>query len=108
VFLLGAALLALAACAKPRGEQLFLQSGCPRCHGPDRQGTKDAPPLQSLRYVWTAEQLVAYLADPPAYIKKDPRLQELAAKYKTPMPSFASLDEPARRELAGWLLRVTR
>lgn len=75
-----------------------------RCHGANRAGTLEGPPLKGLRHTWTADQIVEYLADPPTYIKDTPRLQELVKRYRTPMPSFLTLDEATRRELAEYLL----
>lgn len=96
--------LVLAGCSKPPGYHVFVAAGCVRCHGANRAGTPEGPPLKGLRHTWTADQIVEYLADPAAYVQKEPRLQELVKRYKTPMPSFVTLDEPTRRQLAEYLL----
>lgn len=82
-------LLFLMACASHPGQEVYVRSGCPQCHGPERAGTAKGPPLEGLRHLWTPETLRSYLEKPAAYIEKDPRLQTLKEQYKTIMPQFA-------------------
>jgi mono/diheme cytochrome c family protein len=95
--------LVLAACSASEGRQAYLNAGCPRCHGPDRTGGAQGPPLKGLKADWTREDLRLFLKDPTAYTAKDPRLKALSERYATKMPAFA-LDEETRRALADFLL----
>jgi cytochrome c2 len=87
-----------------RGRQLFVGSGCVRCHGADLNGTAHGPALSGLRYNWTEDQLMRYLDDPNEFVKTDERLKTLSQRFSSPMPSFGALDESSRRALAKYLI----
>jgi mono/diheme cytochrome c family protein len=84
--------------------QLYRKSLCFQCHGQQGEGGALGPPLRGLREHWTRERLVAYLADPRAFVQKDPRLQVLDRRYSMPMQAFAQLSEEQRLALADHVL----
>ena len=93
---------------KPReypGRALFLGAFCVQCHGENRQGTKQGPPLKQLTRYWTAESLLGYLADPAATVETNPRLKDLSYLYPALMPKF-NMSDTDRRELVRFLLEV--
>jgi len=87
------------------GRRIFVSDACPTCHGQDRGGANNGPPLQGLRTRWTDEELIRFLREPSAFRQSDPRLRQLAERYKTVMPSPLRSDEPRLRTLAGYLLQ---
>lgn len=95
----------LSGCTRPElpGRALFHAGFCPQCHGDNRQGTKQGPPLKQLKRYWTEDQLVVYLTDPPTTIATNERLRILTHLYPAIMPTF-KMDEGNRRELAHYLL----
>ena len=95
-----------AACSSSPGQQVYLDSGCARCHGANFSGTRLGPPLAGLRVTWGREELVRFLKDPSAYTRRDPRLKALAARYQVSMPKFA-MEEKTRLMLAEFLLAET-
>lgn len=88
-----------------QGRQIFLSDACPTCHGQDRMGTNNGPSLQGLRTRSTEENLIRFLRDPSAFRQSDPRLKQLAERYKTVMPGPLRSDEARLRTLAGYLLQ---
>ena len=100
-------MLGYAACSRSPGRQLYLDSGCARCHRADFSGSRQGPPLEGLRSTWSREELARFLKDPPAYSRRDPRLKALASRYRVSMPKFA-MEEKTRRELAEFLLAETK
>ena len=114
VLLLGLAGLACSPAAEPpaqeseivrQGRQIFQSDACPTCHGRDRTGTNNGPSLQGLRSRWNEEDLIRFLRDPSVFKHADPRLKQLAARFKTTMPSPAKTDEARLRTLADYLLQ---
>jgi mono/diheme cytochrome c family protein len=87
------------------GRRIYVSEGCPTCHGQDRAGANNGPPLQGLRARWTEENLIRFLHEPSAFRQRDPRLRQLADRYKTVMPGPLRSDEARFRNLASYLLR---
>ena len=85
------------------GADLYRRQVCVTCHGAAGEGTFTGPPLRSLRQHWTRQQLAAYLADPKARIKTDPRLQKLSRQFPREMPAV-SLSEEERLAIADHVL----
>src|SRR5262245_14302313 len=101
-------LVATAQDPSPRdGQGLYDRGLCPVCHGPDRKGTKSAPPLLELSGSWTAESPAAYLKSPAAMLETVPRLRDLKKKYPSlTMPAYEKSDAD-RIALASWLLATS-
>lgn len=104
--LLTAVLALVVACSPPPdGQKVFLESGCTRCHDLDGSGGFQGPRLEGLITKWTAESLDRFLADPPAFVKENARLQAYQDDYVTPMPKLVI--EPAKRKaLVEYLLKT--
>lgn len=86
------------------GAALYGKGLCNVCHGDDRKGNENAPPLLGLKEHWDEERLAAYLKDPAKARANDPRLSNLAERYATmEMPPWEA-PESERRALAAWLL----
>lgn len=78
------------------------------CHGKERQGTANAPPLVPLATSWTVEALERYLRDPRGFLEReaDARLRAIDGRYtRMAMPSYDRADEELR-VLARWLLEA--
>lgn len=98
-----------AAQAKPAapasdGAKLFDDWACGTCHGLDRKGSENAPPLADLPKYWNADTLAEYLKDPQKQVAATRRLKEYKKTYiYLDMPPF---DKPLseRKALAAWLL----
>ena len=107
--LVAGSLLACGAAVAPQasGETLFRKANCHTCHGVERKGNAVAPPLLDLGRSWDADRLAAYLRDPFAASKGDPRLQELQKRFPAVMPPYGG-SETDRRVLAAWLLEAGR
>ena len=89
----------------PSGKGLYRTFACVTCHGLDRKGTRNAPPLVSLTENWTLDEILKYLRDPKSYREKDPRLQEMAKNYTAlTMPPYESVPQEELKRLAAWLL----
>lgn len=69
------------------GWRAYVDLNCASCHGDDREGKRSGPPLTGLAEHWTADRLVAYLTDPDAAVRADPRLAYKSEKYAIGMPS---------------------
>ncbi len=110
LFALGAVtILVLAACGEsgpPPGtpEALYLDLGCAKCHGADRQGQKSGPPLIAIGDHWQEENLLEYLADPKGVMEKNPRLKYMAENYPIMMPAYPDTNEEELRKLAQFIL----
>jgi mono/diheme cytochrome c family protein len=87
-----------------QGQRAFLSDACPTCHGQDRMGTNNGPSLQGLRTRRTEENLIRFLRDPSAFGQTDPRLKQVAERYKTVMPGPLRSDEARLQTLARYLL----
>jgi cytochrome c553 len=86
------------------GRRIFRVDACPTCHAQDRTGTINGPSLEGLRTRWREDDLIRFLRDPSASRRTDPRLRQLAERYKTSMPSPARIDEARMKSLAAYLL----
>jgi mono/diheme cytochrome c family protein len=87
------------------GRKIFRVDACPTCHGQDRTGTNNGPSLEELHQRWKEDDLIHFLRDPSAARRTDPRLRQLAERYKTSMPSPARTDEARLKLLASYLLQ---
>ena len=72
------------------GWQAYVDLNCASCHGEARQGKRSGPALNGLSEHWTADQLVAYFADPDAMVKVNPRLAYKAEQYAIAMPAISA------------------
>ncbi len=104
-----AAILVVAACGAPAPktgspEALYVNLGCAKCHGENRQGQRSGPPLDALQDRWQEESLVQYLSDPKAVMEANPRLKYLAESYPIVMPGYADTGEEDLRKLARFIL----
>lgn len=86
------------------GYQVYTAKGCQRCHGSDLLGTRMAPALVDARQNFDRQSLGEYLADPAAYIQKDPRLKALDQRYRMQEMPAVQLSESELRQLAGLIL----
>lgn len=104
----------LLACARPgtqvedlerarRGREVYAFEGCASCHGGERQGTRSAPPLTTVRRHWSAEALGRYLRRPGTY-PKDRRLRRIAARYPAEMAGVPAASPERLRDLVAFLL----
>ena len=103
------AIFALAACdaggpAPGTPEALYVDLGCAKCHGEDRQGKKSGPPLIALADHWREESLLEYMADPKAYMESNPRLKYMAEGFPIMMPAYPDTSEEDLRKLAQFIL----
>jgi cytochrome c551/c552 len=108
-FAVTAALLLMLACAAagpPPGtpEALYVDLGCAKCHGTQREGQRNGPPLTNLTDRWNHESLVEFLQDPQGFIDRKPSLAYRFEKYAIAMHAFGTTPEPDLHKLAGWLL----
>ena len=99
-------LTACGASGPPEGsaEALYVDLGCAKCHGEDRQGQKSGPPLIALADHWQEESLLEYMADPKGYTERNPRLKYMAEDFPIMMPSYADTPEEDLRKLAQLML----
>jgi cytochrome c551/c552 len=85
-------------------EALYVDLGCAKCHGENRQGRKSGPPLIALADHWQEESLLEYMADPKAYMEKNPRLKYMAEGFPIVMPAYPDTSEEDLRKLAQFIL----
>jgi cytochrome c2 len=109
-FAVGAfAILVLAACG-PSGpkpgtpEALYVDLGCFKCHGENRQGQRSGPPLVKIIDHWDEESLLEYLKNPKTFVQSNPRLSYLGEQYPIAMPAYGNIDEKDLRKLAEFIL----
>lgn len=94
-----------AAAAAQAGPALYEKGLCSVCHGDDRKGNENAPPLVNLKAHWDEDALTAYLKDPAKVRANDPRMGKLSETYDSlDMPPWEA-PESERRALATWLLQ---
>lgn len=79
-------------------------SFCSGCHGTGAKGSDTAPPLVEAANRWSMAQLAAYIVDPASFRAKDPRLQELDARYPEIQMPPIDVPDDRRRALVVWLL----
>ena len=85
------AILVLAACGAsgPKAgsaEALYIDLGCAKCHGDDREGQRSGPPLIKIIDHWNEESLLRYLRDTKPFVASNPRLSYLDEQYPIAMP----------------------
>jgi cytochrome c553 len=103
------AALALAACGAPAPhpgspEALYVDLGCAKCHGDNKEGLRSGPPLDTLQDRWQEESLVEYFKDPKAVMEVTPRLKYMAENYPIVMPGFPDASDEDLRRLAQFIL----
>ena len=86
-----------------RGREVYAFEGCGSCHGGERQGTRSAPPLTTLRRHWSADELGRYLRQPGAY-PKDGRLRRIAKRFPAEMAGIPAASPERLRDLVAFLL----
>jgi mono/diheme cytochrome c family protein len=103
---LASLILACGASGPPPGsaEALYVDFGCAKCHGPDRQGQRSGPPLVNLSDRWDESTLVSYLRDPRSFVESNPRLSYLDEQYAIAMPAYDNKPEEDLRKLAQLML----
>ena len=110
IFAVGAvAILVLAACGAsgPKAgtpEALYVDLGCVKCHGENRQGQRSGPPLIKIIDHWDEASLLEYLKDPKTFVQSNPRLSYLDEQYPIAMPAYGTTDEEQLRKLAEFIL----
>ncbi len=108
-FAVGAIAVVLVACgaAGPKPgtpEALFVDLGCAKCHGDNREGQRSGPPLIKIIDHWNEESLLQYLRDPKTFVESNPRLSYLDEQYPIAMPAYADTNEEDLRKLAQFIL----
>ena len=103
------ALLTLAACggsgpAPGTPEALYVDLGCAKCHGDDRQGQRSGPPLVKIEDHWDEKSLLEYLKNPKTFVESNPRLSYLDEQYPIAMPGSATTSEEDLQKLAQLIL----
>ena len=103
------ALLAVAACGPsgpPPGspQALYVDLGCAKCHGNDRQGQRSGPPLIKIADHWDEGELLEYLKSPKTFVESNPRLSYLDEQYPIAMPAYATTSEADLQKLAEFIL----
>jgi len=103
------AVLVLAACGVtgPKAgspEALYVDLGCAKCHGKNREGQRSGPPLNALADRWQEESLLEYFNDPKAVMEKNPRLKYMAEGFPIVMPAYPDTSEEDLRKLAQFIL----
>ena len=110
VFAVGAvAILVLAACGVtgPKAgspEALYVDLGCAKCHGNNREGQRSGPQLNALTDRWQEESLLEYFMDPKAVMENNPRLKYMAEGFPIVMPAYPDTSEEDLRKLAQFIL----
>jgi len=104
--LVGLALVACGASGPAPGtpEALYVDLGCAKCHGANRDGQRSGPPLRALAERWTEDSLLEYLADPKAVMETNPRLKYMAENFPIMMPAYPHTPEEDLRRLAQFIL----
>jgi cytochrome c551/c552 len=103
------AALVFAACG-PSGpapgspEALYIDLGCAKCHGDNREGQRSGPPLNNLADRWTEDSLIEYFANPDAVTENNPRLKYMAEDFPIIMPAYPDTSEEDLRKLAQFIL----
>jgi cytochrome c553 len=103
------AALTLVACGAPAPEPgspeaLYIDLGCAKCHGDNRQGQRSGPPLVRIKDHWNEAALLEYLKSPKTFVVANPRLSYLNEQFPIAMPSYGTTDEEQLRKLAEFIL----
>ena len=97
--------LASLGCGPPDPETLYVDLGCPRCHGFHLEGNRYGPTLEGLSEHWDSPQMVVtYLRDPQTTVENDARLKAQDAEYKLKMQPVTDSSDEDLAILATWLL----
>jgi cytochrome c551/c552 len=105
-----AGVLAIAACGSGSGppagspQALYVDLGCAKCHGVEREGLRSGPPLQNLSDRWDEEGLMAYLRDPETFVASNPRLTYMNEQFPIAMPAYANTPDEELRAVVGLIL----
>ncbi len=98
------ALLSMA-CGPPDPKTLYVDLGCPRCHGFHQEGNRYGPSLTGLARNWQSSQtIVAYLRDPTSIVENDARLKTQDAEFELKMQPVTDRSDEDLVLLADWLL----
>ena len=109
---LGALILPIAAllstaCGPPDPEILYVDLGCPRCHGAHLEGNRYGPAVKGLSEHWDSAQTMAtYLRDPKQVVENNARLKAQDADYDLKMQPVTDSSDEDLALLAAWLLTV--
>lgn len=87
------------------GQALYFSKGCVACHGSNGEGSFMGPSLAGATTHWTRDELVRFLADPPAYTAQNQRLKRISLDFRAPM-KFVPANEAERLALADFVLNV--
>jgi len=99
------AVMASFGCGPPDPETLYVDLGCPRCHGFHREGNRYGPTLEGLSENWdSAQTVVSYLRDPKTVVENDARLKAQDADYKLKMQPVTGTPDEDLTILTAWLL----
>ena len=103
------AALTIAACGAsgpPAGtpEALYVDLGCAKCHGANREGQRSGPPLTKIGDHWDEGELLEYLKSPKTFVETNPRLSYLDEQYPIAMPAYSDTSEEDLRKLAEFML----
>ncbi len=101
------AALASFGCGPPDPEALYVDLGCPRCHGFHQDGNRYGPTLKGLSEHWDSTQtVVTYLRDPKSVVENNARLKTQDAEYDLKMQPVTDSSDEDLAVLAAWLLSV--
>jgi hypothetical protein len=86
--------------------KLFVDEGCPMCHGEMGQGVEElGPALRELKPYWDRERLMSYIEDPESFRAAHPDFEDRRDEsFNMEMPSYDYLSVEQRGLLADWLL----
>ena len=105
LILCAAAGLVFAGCSG-EGHSIYVEAGCPECHGDDLRGTPSSgPAIQNTRKHWDEERMLIYFRNPDSVASSDPRLSELRDLYGDGMAPLKLADPIAREKLARYVIR---
>ena len=109
VAIVAVTVLTIAACGAsgpPPGtpEALYIDLGCAKCHGDNREGQRSGPPLVKIIDHWDEDELLEYLRSPKTFVETNPRLSYLDEQYPIAMPAYATTSEEDLRKLAEYIL----
>ena len=106
-------LLTLAACgasgpAPGTPEAMYVDLGCAKCHGPEGEGQRSGPPLDTLAERWQQDTLIEYLKYPKDFVETNPRLSYMVEQYPIAMLGYPDLSDEDLEKLANYLLKDRR
>ena len=87
-------LVGITSCGKkePPGKALFMAKGCNACHNFGGGDSQTGPDLKGVTSRRDAAWMKKWLKDPAGMLQTDPVAQELAKKFKNPMPNLPLTD----------------